>query len=113
LIDLRDSRPDERRHSRTDYFDAFRGEWVPVCREDWSAVLPIVDSWDAMARPTEHQEVVTVPPLGRALPPVVRRFPDTEASGGVVLVAAAVVALVWANSPWDGTYDRLWENEVA
>lgn len=40
---------------------------------------------------------------GRRVPRVVRQFLDTEASGGVVLLAAAMVALVWANSPWSGS----------
>ena len=44
----------------------------------------------------------------RSLPTVVQRFMRTEASGGLVLLAAAVVALVWANSPWSAAYDRLW-----
>jgi NhaA family Na+:H+ antiporter len=35
-----------------------------------------------------------------------------EASGGVVLVAAAAVALVWANSPLGGVYDSLWHTEL-
>lgn len=34
----------------------------------------------------------------------VSAFITTEAGGGVVLLAAALVALVWANSPWDGRY---------
>src|SRR5262245_15340324 len=46
----------------------------------------------------------------RSLPLLVQRFVRTEASGGLVLVAAAVVAVVWANSPWSGGYDRLWHN---
>jgi len=46
----------------------------------------------------------------RSLPTGVKRFMHTEASGGLVLLAAAVVALVWANSPWSGAYDRLWQN---
>jgi NhaA family Na+:H+ antiporter len=48
----------------------------------------------------------------RALPLAVRRFLQTETSGGVVLVVAALVALVWANSPWDTGYDDLWATEV-
>jgi NhaA family Na+:H+ antiporter len=39
-------------------------------------------------------------------------FLHTEAAGGVVLVAAAVAALVWANSPWDGGYRALWETRL-
>jgi NhaA family Na+:H+ antiporter len=44
---------------------------------------------------------------------VVHRFVRTEASGGVVLVAATVVALVWANSPWRDSYTTLWHNRVS
>jgi len=43
---------------------------------------------------------------------VVRQFLDTEASGGVVLLAAAMVALVWANSPWSASYRTLWSTEL-
>ena len=48
----------------------------------------------------------------RSLPAVVGRFIHTEAAGGVVLVAAALVALVWANSPWDAAYDALWHTPL-
>lgn len=37
------------------------------------------------------------------------RFASSEASGGLVLMACTVVALVWANSPWAGAYEALWE----
>ncbi len=36
-----------------------------------------------------------------------QRFVEMEAAGGLVLLAAAVVALVWANSPWSLSYSRL------
>ena len=36
-------------------------------------------------------------------------FFKTEAAGGVVLLAAAVLALVWANSPFGDAYAALWE----
>src|SRR4051812_25786511 len=42
-----------------------------------------------------------------------REFLDTEIAGGVVLVVAAVVALVWANSPWRDGYERLWTTVVS
>jgi NhaA family Na+:H+ antiporter len=48
----------------------------------------------------------------RALPLAVRRFLQTETSGGVVLVVAALVALVWANSPWHAAYEDLWRTRV-
>jgi Na+:H+ antiporter, NhaA family len=48
----------------------------------------------------------------RPLPKAVRHFLHTEAAGGVVLVVAAVVALAWANSPWDAAYQDLWHAGV-
>ena len=39
-------------------------------------------------------------------------FLRKEAAGGIVLFAAAVVALIWANSPAGGAYEDLWELEV-
>ncbi|MDH4334398.1 MAG: Na+/H+ antiporter NhaA [Chloroflexota bacterium] len=38
-------------------------------------------------------------PLDRVLAPC-RNFIKTEAAGGILLLTAAVVALLWANSPW-------------
>ncbi|WP_338894626.1 Na+/H+ antiporter NhaA [Streptomyces sp. TG1A-60] len=37
----------------------------------------------------------------------VARALRTETVGGLVLLAAAVVALVWANTPWSGTYEHV------
>ena len=48
----------------------------------------------------------------RTLSPL-RDFLRTEAAGGALLVLAAVAALVWANSPWNGGYDSLWATEFA
>ncbi|MGH2805811.1 MAG: Na+/H+ antiporter NhaA [Actinomycetota bacterium] len=41
----------------------------------------------------------------------VRTFLQTEAAGGIVLLAAALVALIWANSPLRDGYAALWETE--
>ena len=49
----------------------------------------------------------------RSLPKVVARFLHTEASGGIALVVAAAVALVWANSPWQDSYETLWHSRVS
>jgi NhaA family Na+:H+ antiporter len=46
-------------------------------------------------------------PVDRLLAPF-REFTAREASGGVLLMAAAVIALVWANSPFADSYDALW-----
>ncbi|MFG3552563.1 Na+/H+ antiporter NhaA [Streptomyces sp. NPDC047725] len=37
----------------------------------------------------------------------VARALRTETVGGLVLLAAAMVALVWANTPWNGTYEEI------
>ena len=42
----------------------------------------------------------------RLLSPV-ERFLAIEAASGIVLLAAAVIALAWANSPWHGSYEAL------
>ena len=44
---------------------------------------------------------------------VLRSFLRTEAGGAIVLLAATVLALVWANSPWGNAYDALWATEIA
>ena len=43
----------------------------------------------------------------------IQRFIATESAGGVVLVAGAVVGLVWANSPLRDSYDSLLSTELA
>ncbi len=47
----------------------------------------------------------------KALAPI-EHFLQIEASSGVVLLVMAVVALVWANSPWRDAYDALWHTPV-
>jgi NhaA family Na+:H+ antiporter len=42
--------------------------------------------------------------IKRYLVEPIRSFVDTEVMSGVVLLAATVSALAWANSPWDGAY---------
>ncbi|MBO0843081.1 MAG: Na+/H+ antiporter NhaA [Nocardioides sp.] len=37
-----------------------------------------------------------------------RQFMHTESASAGLLVAATLVALVWANSPWSDTYEHLW-----
>jgi Na+:H+ antiporter, NhaA family len=67
-----------------------------------------------MGRPTgEHLGLRR--PWSRSERPVPRRvlqplqsFLAEEAAGGVFLLAATVVALAWANSPWRDSYRELW-----
>jgi Na+:H+ antiporter, NhaA family len=42
----------------------------------------------------------------RLLSPV-ERFLSVEAASGIVLLAAAVIALLWANSPWRSSYEAI------
>ena len=48
----------------------------------------------------------------RALRPF-QQFAHEESAGGIVLLACTVVALVWANSAWAGSYEHLWEQPLA
>ena len=43
----------------------------------------------------------------------VTQFIQTEAAGGIALLIAAIVALVWANSPWDQEYFQLLDHHLA
>ncbi len=42
-----------------------------------------------------------------------QEFADKASSGGILLIAAAIVALVWANSPWGEIYTKLWETKLS
>jgi Na+/H+ antiporter NhaA len=46
-----------------------------------------------------------------ALP--VRGFAANEVGSAAVLLAAAVAALVWANSPWSSTYEVVWSSDLS
>ena len=60
--------------------------------------------------------VDSAPPPGvrriRLVRPV-QRFIRTEAAGGIVLLAGALIALVWANSPWSQSYHDLFDQHLA
>jgi NhaA family Na+:H+ antiporter len=63
---------------------------------------PTTDSWLASDR--------AVP---RLVARPLREFLDTEVAGGVALLAAAAVALIWANSPWSDSYETLLTTELS
>lgn len=53
-------------------------------------------------------------PLGTRIRRLFDEFARLEVSGGILLMIAAVVALVWANFPrWSALYSTLWETELA
>ncbi|MEX0755371.1 MAG: Na+/H+ antiporter NhaA [Actinomycetota bacterium] len=47
----------------------------------------------------------------RVLQPL-QSFLHTEAAGGILLLAAAIVALVWANGPFGDSYERFWGTQA-
>ncbi len=52
------------------------------------------------------------PPPDLALLKPLQEFLHTEVAGGIALLAATVVALIWANSAWDGAYADLWHRPI-
>ena len=50
-------------------------------------------------------------PVDRVLAPF-RVFAHLEASGGIVLIAMTLLALVWANSTWSDSYFDLWTTKL-
>ena len=51
--------------------------------------------------------------LVRAVRTPMQSFIRTEEAGAFILLAAAVAALLWANSPWSDWYFNFWHNHVA
>src|SRR5512146_944753 len=51
-------------------------------------------------------------PIDRILSPF-QRFARTEASAGLVLLAATLLALAWANSPWSAGYALFRETHLS
>ena len=49
----------------------------------------------------------------RSLAAPVRDFLSTETGSAVVLLAAAIAALAWANSPWSHSYESLWSTRLS
>jgi len=64
------------------------------------------------------QEEIQVPWSGsaRPVPRLVLRplqtFLRTEEAGGILLLAAAVAAMLWANSPWRASYAAVWHTQL-
>lgn len=58
------------------------------------------------ARPHE-----AVTPIQRLVRPF-QEFADLEASGGLLLIGCTVAALIWANSPFAGSYFHFWHMDL-
>ena len=63
--------------------------------------------------PLSHSWIASDRPIARYLARPVREFLDTEAAGGIVLLMATLAAIIWANSPVAGSYERLWITEFS
>jgi NhaA family Na+:H+ antiporter len=62
--------------------------------------------------PARHTWIGSDRPLARLVARPLARFLRVEAAGGILLLAATLVALVWANSPWQQSYHDLWSTEA-
>src|SRR5271155_1145837 len=49
----------------------------------------------------------------RNLASPVRDFLSAETGSAIVVLAAAVAALLWANSPWSHSYESVWGTRLA
>jgi NhaA family Na+:H+ antiporter len=54
----------------------------------------------------------TSSPVKSVIVEPLQAFMHTEVAGGLLLLMAAIVALVWANSPAHESYERLWETHL-
>jgi NhaA family Na+:H+ antiporter len=63
--------------------------------------MPLRDPWSESDR---YVPRTVVQPLQRIL--------RHEAAGGIVMLVAAAVAIVWANSPWSSSYTELWSTHL-
>jgi NhaA family Na+:H+ antiporter len=60
----------------------------------------------------DHSQVTeAAPPIDRLLAPF-REFASSNAASGILLMVAAVVALLWANSPIASSYFSLWDTRL-
>lgn len=50
--------------------------------------------------------------LAQALARPVERFLAVQAASGIILIVAAAIALVWANSPWAASYHAAWATPI-
>jgi NhaA family Na+:H+ antiporter len=59
----------------------------------------------------ERRPHETVTPIQRLVRPF-QEFADLEASGGLLLIGCTVAALIWANSPFAGSYFHFWHMDL-
>jgi NhaA family Na+:H+ antiporter len=60
----------------------------------------------------KRPQPISPTPAERLLHPF-QEFSQKEASGGILLLICTVVALLWANSPFAGSYIHVWQTKLA
>jgi NhaA family Na+:H+ antiporter len=63
-------------------------------------------------RPNYDEWIASDRPLPRLVIRPLSEFLETETAGSVFLLMATLVALLWANSPWQDSYEQLWLTEA-
>ena len=63
---------------------------------------------NALSRPFSERTA-----WARNLAAPVRDFLNTESASAMALLAAAVAAMVWANSPWSDSYESVWSTDLS
>ena len=63
--------------------------------------MPLKEPWSESDR---YVPRTVVQPLQRIM--------RHEAAGGIVMLAAALVAIAWANSPWSASYAEVWQTPL-
>ncbi|MCU0617391.1 MAG: Na+/H+ antiporter NhaA [Gemmatimonadaceae bacterium] len=86
---------------------------------DTPVTSPVLERLAEAASDGQPIDLPTIVPPDERPEPLVERvlapfqqFMHAEASGGLVLLFNAILALVWANSPWSASYHHLWETKV-
>jgi NhaA family Na+:H+ antiporter len=69
-------------------------------------------AWQNVARMTTDPPLIADSVSRRLIRPL-QDFLHKEASAGLLLIAAAILALIWANSPFSDSYFELWNTEAA
>jgi Na+:H+ antiporter, NhaA family len=64
-----------------------------------------------MSQPASSPATANRAPIDILISPFAR-FARMEAAGGILLLIATVIALVWANSPWEHGYHDLWHTTL-
>jgi NhaA family Na+:H+ antiporter len=56
-------------------------------------------------------KIFSPPRIERIILPF-QEFVKTESFSGILLISFMLIALIWANSPWSGSYEALWQTNM-